>query len=72
MARWSGSSGSKGGASIKWELYCVTSEGFGTIPSTGKVMLALVVIYGGIASLLVLLLKLKARLSKRGGQPDAA
>lgn len=71
MARWGG--GSKGGSTLKWELYCVTREGFGTIPSTGKTVLALAVIYGGLAGILVMLLRLRGWLRSRsqGGQAHA-
>lgn len=73
MARWGGTT--KGGSSLKSELYCVTSEGFGTIPSTGKVVLALGVIYGGLAGVLILLVGmwLRVRIARRsrGGQAHA-
>jgi hypothetical protein len=68
-ARWGG--GSRGGKSLKSDLYCMSAEGYGTIPSTGKVVLALAAIYGGIAIVLLLLLRLRALLAKRGGPAHA-
>jgi hypothetical protein len=69
MTRWGGTS--KGGRSLKSELYCVTAEGFGTMPSTAKVMLALLVIYGGLAGVLLLLLRLPGLFKSRGSSNAA-
>jgi len=46
VSRWGGSS--RGGSSLKWELYCLSPEGYGTIPSAPKTFFVLLGIWTGL------------------------
>lgn len=52
VSRWGGSS--RGGRSLKWDLYCLSEHGHGTIPSTPKLFLAVLAVWTAIASALLL------------------
>lgn len=68
VSRWGGNS--KGGSSLKWDLYCMTPAGEGTIVSTPKIVLGLGLIYCGVLGVLMLALGMRRRFVK--GQPRAA
>jgi len=61
---------SRGGASLKWDLYCINAEGFGYIPSTPKIVLGLAAIWGGLAlvhQLLLVVIRMLAARARREG-----
>ena len=73
VSRWGG--GSKGGKSLKWDLYCLTAEGLGTVPSTAKLFFGVFGIWLAIMTVLALILRVLGFLAARGrreGAVDAA
>lgn len=69
VARWGG--GSRGGKSLKWDLYCLTAEGLGSVPSTPKLFFGVFGIWIAITTVLRILGFLAAR-GRREGEGDAA
>ena len=73
VSRWGG--GSKGGKSLKWDLYCLTPKGLGSVPSTPKIFFGVLGVWSAIVIVLALLLRGIGFLSARGrreGQGHAA
>ena len=73
VSRWSG--GSKGGKSLKWNLYCLTPNGLGSVPSTPKIFFGVLGVWSAIVIVIALLLRGMRFLAARGrqeGQDHAA
>lgn len=68
--RWGGTS--KGGRSMTWDLYCLTEDGFGTVPPTWKMLLSLFGTWTVVGAVLLLLSRLKDRLTARPEGPPGA
>lgn len=63
VSRWGG--GTRGGNSLKWNLYCVSGQGHGTIPSLPKVFLTLFALWTAIGAALYGVWRLVRRLRAR-------
>jgi hypothetical protein len=75
VARWGGNA--KGGASLRWDLFCLTHEGLGSVPSTARIFFGVLGLWSAIVIVIGLLLRGRKLLAARGrrdgeGQGHAA
>ena len=64
VARWGGSS--KGGSSLKWDLYCMTDAGYATVASGPRIFLGLLLVWSGVLLVLLFLVRGVRILTARG------